>query len=205
LEIENEPIYVFWRISNFCNGHFNDIFTPVPNIILTNVLPCHTISSKYNIITYYTTHDVDSYASDTSLYNMLEPTDVIQQRINHIKNVLGNNYVAIHVRRTDHTELAKNNNNFTQDQAFVDFLKNYKNKNIYIATDNINSQKFFYNIFKKQIKFVKWINNKNLKYNKRKTTLEDAVVDMFVCAGASHFMGSGYSSMTEIINKLRTN
>ena len=40
--------------------------------------------------------------------------------------------------------------------------------------------------------------------DKRYTTLETAVVDLFLCAGSSHFMGSRFSSsFTNTINILR--
>ena len=37
----------------------------------------------------------------------------------------------------------------------------------------------------------------------RKTSLKDAIIDMYMCVYSNDFMGSDYSSFSDIINRLR--
>ena len=55
------------------------------------------------------------------------------------------NYISAHIRRTDHINLAKKHNCYTDDDEFINFLDK-SNKNIYIATDNETT----YNKFKQK-------------------------------------------------------
>ena len=87
--------------------------------------------------------------------------DLIQ---NKIKN-LGPNYVAIHVRRTDFKKLIdKGFVEYTDDSIFYNFIDKNKNKNIYLSTDNYNTQKKYIDIFKNKIKYNKLL---DIKYKKK--------------------------------------
>jgi hypothetical protein len=83
---------------------------------------------------------------------------------------------------------------------FFSFLDKHSNMNIYLATDNRDTQDIFVNKYSTRIKCLKWINPTN---NIRQTTLKDAVIDIFTCIKAKEFMGSGWSSFTDLINDLR--
>jgi len=114
---------------------------------------------------------------------------------------LNKNYISVHIRRTDHIQLAKYNNRYTDDEEFINFLdKSDNNKNIYIATDN----KITYNKFKK-----KYQNRIKIDYHKtnnnslRKTSLQDAIIDIYICVYSDDFMGSGWSSFSRVIKSLR--
>ena len=97
--------------------------------------------------------------------------------------------------------MAKYNNRYTDDEEFINFLdKSDNNKNIYIATDN----KITYNKFKK-----KYQNRIKIDYHKtnnnslRKTSLQDAIIDIYICVYSDDFMGSGWSSFSRVIKSLR--
>ena len=51
-------------------------------------------------------------------YSMLEPLPEIKNIILSKMKILNNNYNAIHVRRTDHVDLAKKKNKYTSDEMF---------------------------------------------------------------------------------------
>ena len=115
--------------------------------------------------------------------------------------MLDKNYISVHIRRTDHIKYATQNNHFTTDEDFYNYIDKFDiNKNIYIATDN----EITYNDFKKKysnrIKFDYHIVNKD---SFRQTSLHDAIVDLYMCVYADDFMGSGYSSFSHLINILR--
>jgi hypothetical protein len=48
---------------------------------------------------------------------------------------------------------------------------------------------------------MKWITPRRTL---RQTDLEDAIVDIYTCVGATAFLGSGWSSFTDLINDLRS-
>lgn len=119
--------------------------------------------------------------------------------LNKIK-ILNKNYISVHIRRTDHIQNAKKNNCYTKDQLFFNFLDKIYDKDIYIATDN----KITYDIFKKKYeKRIKFDYHKVNKYSLRKTSLCDAIIDIYMCVYSDNFMGSGYSSFSEFIIALK--
>ena len=70
---------------------------------------------------------------------------------------------------------------------------------IYIATDNKDTQDIFINKYKDRIIIKKIVPSNEL----RQTSLQDAVVDIYICAGANYFLGSNGSSFSDLINNLR--
>jgi len=72
---------------------------------------------------------------------------------------------------------------------------------IYIATDNKETQDIFINKYNDRIIIKKIIPSDSL----RQTSVQDAVVDIYICAGAKYFMGSIGSSFTDLITYIREN
>ena len=114
---------------------------------------------------------------------------------------MANNYIAVHIRRTDHADLAKKHNTYTSDIDFFTFIDACQStKNLYIATDN----KHTYDEFEQKYNTIV-----NLPYHEvvcggfRETSLRDAVIDLFMCVRAHSFKGSGYSSFSDLIDSLR--
>lgn len=109
------------------------------------------------------------------------------------------NFCAIHIRRTDHTDLAKKNNLYTSYEEFINFIENCKkdNKLIFLATDDIEVQKKFKNciIYKEILP----INSSNF----RQTSLSDAFIDLLIASQCTRFKGSGYSSYSGLIEIYR--
>jgi hypothetical protein len=97
--------------------------------------------------------------------------------------------------------LAKKNNRYTTDDEFIDFLdKSDNNKNIYIASDN----EITYNKFKKKYQNrIKFDYHKTNKSAIRQTSLQDAIIDIYMCVYSDDFMGSGWSSFSDLIKMLR--
>jgi hypothetical protein len=134
------------------------------------------------------------------IYQDLKLLPHMEQKINGIKSILGK-YVSVHIRRTDHIELAKSQNLYTEEQKYIDFLNENKEYNIYIATDNLETQSYFYNLFKERIKSIKFINSDKIKL--RQTSLEEAIIDLYICVYSHKFMGTPYSSYTDTILSIR--
>ena len=73
------------------------------------------------------------------------------------------------------------------------------NIKVYIATDNYETQQTFINFYGDRLIYKKIEPSTNL----RQTSLQDAVVDMYVCAGAKYFLGSVKSSFSDTITYLQ--
>ena len=118
-----------------------------------------------------------------------------------IQNKLNNKYIAIHIRRTDHFQnlnkipnLAKN---IIHDREYNIFIKDNPDYKCYIATDCPNTQKKFKNLHKDKIVFYEEISkSKDL----RKTSFENAIIDLYICICSNKFKGSFYSSYSKFIN-----
>lgn len=194
---EGRVLIVCWVPSEACNGFFLDYFEPVHGI--------EFIKGYNPVIKYdYRGCGVLEEFNHPSMYATLKPKLDIQEKINAKITELesGNNgFVAIHVRRTDHIGHAVANKLFTTDADFFAFLdKQSPAANIYLATDNQGTQKIFKSRYGERIKAMKWIIP---LLTLRQTNLEDAIVDIFTCANAPEFLGSGYSSFSDLINDLR--
>ena len=188
----NQELVVIWSVTSEYNCFFLDYFEPVKNItfkkenkdkLKINYKGCYPYNKNYNID-----------------YSLLKPLPEIKNIIINKIKILNNNYNAIHVRRTDHVNLAKKNNKYTSDEMFFNFINNMKDKkNIYIATDN----EITYNIFKNKYNFEIKFNYHNEINGLRKTSLKDAIIDIHMCVYADNFMGSQYSSFSDLIISLR--
>jgi hypothetical protein len=73
--------------------------------------------------------------------------------------------------------------------------------NIFLATDNKETQDKFIKLYGDRLICNPIINNNNL----RQTSIQDAVVDMYVCSYAKEFEGTIGSSFSDTINYLRKN
>lgn len=117
-------------------------------------------------------------------------------------------YSAMHLRRTDHVHLATITNLFRPDEDYVEWVKGATSP-IYLATDNGTSQFKFLDVIrdagKRAITAVRIEPHpQENQGGRRATTLADAAIDLFICAGAREFKGSGASSFSATVDMLRT-
>ena len=187
----DSELTVIWNITEECNGYFLDFFEPIPNITFLTTMPLNA-----NI--YYKGYSVHPNFSPN--YNYLKLLPFMKELVISRQNLIGNNYISLHIRRTDHINLAIKNNNYTTDDTFINFIDKYENKNIYIATDNEETYNNYKQKYKNKIKIEYHKTNSN---SLRHTSLQDAILDIYMCVFSEHFMGSGWSSFSGVIIKLR--
>jgi hypothetical protein len=196
-KFNNTKLVVCWLKDKECPYFYLDSLTQIPNVTFIN-----TDNIKDRKIDFSSGGWVEGYQYKNIINNILfSPKLAILEEIKNIIKKLNNNYISVHIRRTDHVGLAKIRNSYTDDNHFINFLKKYKNYNIFLATDCFNTQKKFKEMFKKRIKYINWINNNNPC--KRKTLFKDTIIDLFTCAFSKKFMPSGYSSYSYFINLIR--
>jgi hypothetical protein len=190
LKSNDNNLTVIWIKSPECPGYFLDYFEPIDDIIF------EYNNDKNLKIDYRGYSIIEEYMPD---YKELKLLPFIFKKIQNKINILDNNYISVHIRRTDHVKLAKQNNCYTSDEQFFDFIEKHNNQNLYIATDNQETYNTFYNKYKNMIKFEYYKTQNYLRH----TSLEDSIIDMYICIYSSKFMGSGYSSFSTTIKLMR--
>jgi hypothetical protein len=124
--------------------------------------------------------------------------------LRYLEQEMSKPFVAIHVRRTDHEDLAKKHGAFTTDEEFTLFVENHHSKDVpvYLATDEYQVQQSF---VKLGCKVYKMIVVPSRIPQIRQTRLEHALIDVLIAGHSDVFMGSGFSSYSKLINIYRRN
>ena len=188
----NEELTVIWLVTEACNGFFLDYFEEIPNITFLKNKPDNVKITHKGCGCMNNMKDIN--------YSEFILLPYMKEIINKNIKILNNNYIAIHVRRTDHTECFKDNHNLTDDTEFMKFIDSRKNYNLYIATDNADT----FNIFKS--KYSNRVKLQSNTYNEKKlrqTSLKNAIIDLFTCIYAKDFKGSYWSSFSGQISIMR--
>lgn len=190
---ENKKLCVIWIKDNECPDDYNTLFYPISNM---------EVISYDNNMSDFTTWSIDNEEYVQEKYHkLLKPLPNIQENINRFKILLGNEYIACHIRRTD-IVIHEGQSWYKPktDQEYMNFINQYdSNLYIYIATDNKDTQDVFINKYKNRVIIKPIIPSIEL----RQTSVQDALVDMYVCIGSKYFLGSRGSSFTETINYMR--
>jgi hypothetical protein len=191
--VNKEKLYIVWCRDHNCNGKYTDFFQVLPN--------CEFLPEDYDKNIDY--HGCSAFFRVTD-YRRLKLLPSMIETVVAKRNLLENNYMAIHVRRTDHIEAAKRRGRYTTDEDFVQFIENHKNdvKYLYVATDNIETYTMFQ---KKYPDLIIFPYHEKVKESKRYTSLHDAVLDLYVCVFSKYFHFSGQSSFSDVIVQIRKN
>ena len=206
-KLKNKLLNVIWIKDNVCNGDFLEYFKIIDGINIFNkkidnidYIGQSTIEIILNNYNIQVTKDIYK-----ELYRYINPVDSIQNKIqkfineNNIKNLIG-----IHVRRTDYTGnfIGKLLNGSNADEEFFDYIERYSKKMpFYSATDNKESQDIYKNIYKKRALFYEKIKDSD---NIRKTTLENAIIDIFILSYCKKIKGTSNSSFSEFSKYLKS-
>ena len=116
-------------------------------------------------------------------------------------------YDAIHVRRTDHHDYEPARLAPTTDETFYGFLSG-ATQPVWLATDNGTTQLQYMRGIRAAGRTCLvcdgiHVHERENMSGQRNTTLADAAIDLFMCAGAVNFFGSRHSSFTNAIHTLR--
>lgn len=202
-----------WDITKECNGSFDEVFEVKDSekhwimICQTHELPkylstivnqlnnykkfhFHTINGIHCIDTYYAFQEtITSYSVNCITYN----SDVMN-RVNKLQKLIGKQYIAIHVRRTD---LKKDKpNQLESEDEYYKWIDNYTCP-VFVATDNVETQKIMKNNMSNKV----FINDGLTQTNTlRKSSLLNCVVDFKMCVDAFDFFGTSVSTFTKTIH-----
>lgn len=189
----NTELSVVWNETSHCNGHFLNYFQPVPNMHFIKNNVSNNIKIDYKGCSVHPKYKPD--------YTCLKLLPDMQEKIDKRKSLLGDKYISVHIRRTDHIVNAKKNNVYTTDDEFMQFIEeNLKDSiSLYVATDNVNT----YNLYKHKYENALKCNYHKTLNSFRKTSLHDAIIDLYVCMHSTYFKGSRWSSFSDLIEQLR--
>jgi len=192
------PIDVLWKTDTQVSGaRFVDVFEPLKNVRFV-----------YTTETFDTSTCHPCPEAKPGWQNSYRELTLLPAHRATLASLTANRpYSAVHIRRTDHVQLAKSYDKFTTDDQFVAWLRNAHSP-IYLATDNGSTQaQFLAEIAEtgKQVIVHGRIREhaEQDKHDHRNTGLADAAIDLFACAGAAWFMGSGASSFSDTATMLR--
>lgn len=205
-KIKNKLLNVIWISDNTCNGEFLDYFKNIEGVnffnkIIDNI--DYTGQSTIEIIlnNYKIKPTKDIYKE---LYKNIKPIEDIEKKIlSYVKENKIENLLGIHVRRTDYTGnfIGKLLNGSNKDEEFFDFIKTYsKDLPFYIATDNKETQDIYKNKYRNKALFFH-----KIKYSKnlRKTSLENAIIDIYILSYCRKIKGTSNSSFSEFSKYLK--
>jgi len=193
---DNKTLIVIWKKSDACNGFFLDYFQPVEGITFLE-----KNLDKLKIDYYGCISHSDFNVFSNFIYSDLKVNQDIYNSIDERIKIL-KTFIAIQVRRTDHTAMAMSVNSFTSDEEFCKFIESNPSGNLFITADNKESYDYFKNKYPDRVK-INYPDSDSTKL--RHTSLKDSIIDLFVCSQARKIMTSGYSSFGDLINQLHDN
>lgn len=190
----NYNLTVGWSIDLHCNGLFLDYFQPIPHVTFSNRI----IDRSNCVYEGCETHSDYPFPN----YSLLKLKPFLQDIISDKINIIGPNYISLHIRRTDLVNKVKKLKRFITDDQYFQFIDSYPLQNIYISTDNKKTFDIFKQKYPNRIIFDY---HKTYQKSKRHTSLKDAIIDMYMCIHSSVFKGTDYSSFTQFIWTTRRN
>ncbi len=197
----NEHITIIWNNNEHCDGFYNDFFLPINNITITqneqfdNIIP----SNKHYI--NHTSEDYDRPEYYNIFHNIKINIDIENIVDNYVKNI--GKFISIHIRRGDFkrlTQSLKNKGWDTDDLSedkYFDFINKFPEHNIFLATDCPKIRKLFINKYGERLKY-----HSSIFAGLRRTTIKDALIDMYICSKTPYFLGTRLSTYSVFIELL---
>lgn len=211
-----------WTITNHNNINFLDYYEQ-PAYLKFKQLSKHQIN--LHEATFIDT--ISKYTNDTTNWSLklikafktlkLKPN--VKRQINkYLKSINIDRVVGIHARRTckiSANEMFNRSRYLLSNQEFINLLQNYRHRyyNVYIATDNSETQFFFKNALKERYisykDIEKSIESHCTPYDREKvvrfTDPLHTIIDFYTLLNCKHFIGTESSSFSSLIYYLRNN
>lgn len=194
-EENNYKLNVIWPINKYCSSSYNSIFDRHNSINFID----EKDSKCIDFCGFGPPEYLLKLLNDHNYYRFFNPKDSIKDQIKYFFKRINIAYNAVHIRRTDHTNLAKNKKVFTDDLTFVKFIEQSAYP-VYLATDCSITQTRFSQHFGSKVFVYKPIKQNN---KLRQTSLEHSIIDIIICSMSNEFLGSGYSSFSGFISYLK--
>lgn len=187
---QHKNVEVFWdKIWDICFEDYLNIFHPINNVKFLTEKP-----EKYDYL------GTNGTVKNKFFYLKIIPKNFVVEKINNILRKLGPFFNTCHIRRTDHLNIQNSTKTHINDEYYIYFIKTSKLK-VYLATDNTETQQKFKLLFGEKV-----IINEEIKDIEtiRKSTLDNAYIDLVICSLGRLFAGSSkFSTFTTTIQTFR--
>mmetsp|Transcript_27742 Transcript_27742/g.84676 ORF Transcript_27742/g.84676 Transcript_27742/m.84676 type:complete len:286 (+) Transcript_27742:161-1018(+) len=217
-------LVVLWRRGPFCDAEFSDLFEPLSGVTFISDAADLAQTSQSALereggpsaASVYDSHPQIKYTdAETEMYRALVPLPSLREAVVGVVGSFNGPFVAVHMRRTDHSMMFGDR---TPDSAFCTFLDRHTPLPIFLATDNADTQRALLRRYPDRIRVVAPIQPSPLSDPvgeefeaadvcsagaSRHTSIQYAVVDLFTCVEATHFMGTYLSSFSDTIYLIR--
>lgn len=132
------------------------------------------------------------FPTDDALFaQYFKPLPSLVEKVKQRTVAFSGNTVGVHIRRTDNAMSMK----CSPVDAFVERMKEFSSTmNFYLATDDENVKSLMLKEFSNRVSFSPFEADRNSLEG-----MQEAVVEMFSLAKTSYFLGSYYSSFSDII------
>ena len=183
------PITVAWKPdSQVCDARFGTAFKPLDGVTFVD-------APEPGMVSTYEPHP-DAKPGWEEAYRDLQPI-MTPPRMPAV-------YSAVHMRRTDCVAYQRDCGAYEPDDVFIDWARKAQGL-IFVATDNGTTQRVMINALPGRVvtHYAITEHADQDRADVRNTTLIHAAWDLFTCAGATMFRGSGASSFTHAIHVLR--
>ena len=180
-----KSLIINWKPDKYCPAHFLDIFHPIQEITFSNEKPHIKTTRRADV----------KFSLYIPALKLLKPLNLpeIQQKTQE-----WGEFSAVHIRRTDHIQLAKKNGRYVELDYFEGFIQ--KQQKCFLATDCQETQKY---LLEKYPQIIVWRKIEEKSGKLRQTELRDSVSDMMCCVAAKKFLATPYSSFSDLIQLLR--
>lgn len=139
-------------------------------------------------------------------YADLRPLPHVETRVAEIRESLGAEYIAIHVRRTDMTPLAaKIGHPMPTDADYLKWCAQWPDLPVYLATDNGQTQARYLDAdarFRVGARMGGYEIHTEYDHTIH-GPIFDAIVDMFVCVEATRWAGQSFGTFSGTIKNIR--
>jgi len=211
-------LIVLWRRGAACDARFADCFEPLSGVTFLHDIAelSHPQRSALALAggeaaaSTYDSHPAVKYTDAESLmYSSLTPQSAIRDAVASAAAAFGGPFVAAHMRRTDHVAMF---GDWTPDAAFCAFLDRHASLPIFLSTDNAATQDSMLRRYPTRLHGLAPVSSPPASgagggccpsSERRHTSVERAVVDLFTCVEAERFMGTFMSSFSDAILLLR--
>ena len=190
---------VVWRPDAQCAGaRWADVFEPLAGVQFLEEDP-----ERVDAFTCDNTHEAPKGWEAAYRELRLRPAHEDKRRTMRVAGP----YAAIHARRTDARAHAELHGCYTPDEHLLAWCRGHGGR-VYVATDNGTTQRLLCaalrTMGKQPVTCAPIAEHPEQDmWERRNTPLADSAIDLFMCAGATAFEGSGDSSFTNTITMLR--
>lgn len=205
-EATEKKIKMYWVKSKPCMEKFSNLFEPIDNVFFKYI---KWNRNERRTRPKDTSKSLGVFPQDDEIYRknhlIFRPTQSIQKKIDEVKSNIGGSYISCHIRRTDIATIQRKYKVTPHLDSFFDkFIDLHPRHKMFLATDSETTQRRFKNKFKDKIYTHSFISGDgSSRWPNRTTSIQDAVVDLFVCVGSADFLGTNCSSFSGFIRNYR--